>query len=82
MVRTQIQLTENQLDSLKRLSTASGRSIADLIREAVDLCLRKQIAANLDERMKRALAAAGRFSSGVADVSAHHDHYLAEAFKK
>jgi Ribbon-helix-helix protein, copG family len=82
MVRTQIQLTENQLDSLKRLSASSGRSIADLIREAVDLCLRKQVPADSDERIKRALGVAGRFSSGASDVSAHHDEYLVDAFKK
>jgi hypothetical protein len=82
MVRTQIQLTENQLDSLKRLSVNSGRSIADLIREAVELSLRKQGAANSDDRIKRALAVAGKFSSGARDVSVHHDDYLADAFKK
>jgi len=82
MVRTQIQLTENQLDSLKRLSANSGRSIANLIREAVELCLRKQIPADFNERTKRALGVAGRFSSGASDVSAHHDDYLADAFKK
>jgi hypothetical protein len=82
MVRTQIQLTENQLDSLKRLSVNSGRSIADLIREAVELSLRKQGAANSDDRIKRALGVAGKFSSGARDVSVHHDDYLADAFKK
>jgi predicted DNA-binding protein len=82
MVRTQIQLTENQLDSLKRLSANSGRSIADLIREAVEICLRKQGGADFEERTKRALSVAGKFSSGAHDVSVHHDDYLAEAFKK
>jgi hypothetical protein len=32
------------------------------------------------ERRRRALAAAGRFSSGRNDVSVDHDEYLAEAF--
>ena len=79
MVRTQIQLTENQIDSLRRLSATSGRSIADLIREAVErLC--KQDATDLEQRTKRALGVAGRFSSGASDVSAHHDDYLADVF--
>lgn len=82
MVRTQIQLTENQIDSLRRLSANSGRSISELIREAVELCLRKQGAADFEERTKRALGVTGKFSSGTHDVSAHHDDYLAEAFKK
>ena len=81
-MRTQIQLTENQLDSLKRLSANSGRSIADIIREAVELCLRKQGGADFEERTKRALGVAGKFSSGARDVSVNHDDYLADAFKK
>ena|ERR1700688_4739229 len=81
MVRTQIRLTENQLDILKRLSTTSGRSIADLIRQTVELCLRKQVPADFHERSKRALAVAGKFSSRAHDVSTHHDHYLTEAFR-
>lgn len=35
MVRTQIRLTEDQHTALRRLSAATGRSVADLIREAV-----------------------------------------------
>ena len=82
MIRTQIQLTEEQLESLRGLSASSGRSIADLIREAVEMRLRKRGAADVVERTKRALAVAGKFSSGAHDVSVHHDAYLAEAFKK
>jgi hypothetical protein len=80
MVRTQIRLTKNQIDSLKRLSTTSGRSIAGLVREAVErFC--KQGATDLEQRTKRALGMAGRFSSGASDLRAHHDDYLADAFK-
>jgi len=32
------------------------------------------------ERRRRALAAAGRFHSGTADLSSDHDRYLDEAF--
>jgi hypothetical protein len=32
------------------------------------------------ERRRRAIAAAGRFRSGAADLSSAHDRYLAEAF--
>lgn len=58
------------------------RSIADLIRKAVELRGRKQVATDFDQMIKRSLGVAGRFSSGLHDVSAHHDRYLAEAFKK
>jgi hypothetical protein len=76
MVRAQIQLTENQLDSLIRLSTSSGRPVADLIRQAIELYLCKQHPADLEARIKRALGVAGKFSSGADDVSARHDYYL------
>lgn len=33
-----------------------------------------------EERRKRAIAAAGRFRSGVSDLSTNHDHYLEESF--
>ena len=32
------------------------------------------------ERRRRAIAAAGKFRSGVADLSSDHDRYLEEAF--
>jgi len=31
-------------------------------------------------QIKRALAGAGKFSSGTSDISARHDDYIAEAF--
>jgi hypothetical protein len=34
----------------------------------------------LTERRRRAIAAAGRFRSGAADLSSNHDRYLGEAF--
>jgi predicted DNA-binding protein len=35
---------------------------------------------NLEERRRRALAAAGRFRSGVSDLSSKHDRYLEEEY--
>jgi hypothetical protein len=57
------------------------RSIADSIRKAVRLRLRKQVARDFDQMIKRALGVAGKFSSGAHDVSTYHDYYLADAFK-
>jgi hypothetical protein len=37
--------------------------------------------AHADEQKRRAIAAAGRFSSDVTDLAAAHDHYLAEAYQ-
>jgi len=37
---------------------------------------------NRDEQIKRAIRVSGKFSSGLTDVSANHDRYLAEACKR
>jgi hypothetical protein len=82
MVRTQVQLTEQQLDALRELSTATGRSVAELVRLGVDLYLSAQHRPTRKEQIGRALRALGKFSSGRNDVSVHHDRYLAEAFRE
>ena len=80
MVRTQIQLTEEQARALKELARAEQRSMADLIRQSVDVLLRSRARRGREERKRRALAAVGRFRSGVSDLAASHDRYLGEAF--
>jgi hypothetical protein len=80
MIRTQVQLTDGQLKALRHRSAATGRSIADLIRQGVDLYLNERNELGREERIERAIRVAGRFSSGRADVSANHDRHLAEAF--
>jgi hypothetical protein len=82
MVRTRVQLDEKQLQALKQRSAETGRSIADLVREGVNLYLSSQKLPSRDERVRRACAASGKFASGSKDTSARHDHYLAEAFRR
>ena len=82
MVRTQIQLTEEQARSLKRLAAARQVSIAQLIRQGVDTVLQSGMGIDLDEKRRRAVAAAGRFRSGRRDISQKHDTYLAEALHR
>ena len=82
MIRTQVQLTDRQLRALRNASSATGRSIADLIREGVDRYLAGQSEAGQEERIERAAKVAGKFSSGRNDISINHDKYLAEAFGK
>ena len=81
MVRTQIQLPEQQVTLLKRLAAQQHVSMAELIRRAVDLFTLSPDATNIKERRERAIAAVGRFHSGRGDLAAKHDDYLAEAFK-
>jgi hypothetical protein len=82
MVRTQIQLTEGQAKALKKLASSRHLSIAELIRQAVDAMIRSNIVVDAEERRKRALDAAGRFRSGLRDLSTEHDKYLEEAFSE
>jgi RecA/RadA recombinase len=80
MVRTQIQLTEDQAKALKKLAAARRLSSAELIRRAIDVMIKSSPAADAEVRRKRAIEIAGRFSSGKRDVSRKHDKYLADAF--
>jgi predicted DNA-binding protein len=81
LIRTQIQLTEEQSQRLQREARRSGRSVAEVIRQSVE--------AYLDQEQGRALGApsretaaqvAGLFHSGKSDVAARHDDYLDEAY--
>ena len=77
MIRTQIQLTEEQARELKRIAAERGISISALIREAIE----QTVAVDPGPaRRQRALAVVGRFASGRTDVSVEHDRYLSEDF--
>ena len=81
MVRTQIQLTEEQQAVLREISASTGRSIAEVIREAIDRAISSRARPSRQEQIERAIRVVGRFSSGVSDGSAEHDRDLAEAFR-
>ncbi|GAB4578606.1 MAG: hypothetical protein Fur0022_13420 [Anaerolineales bacterium] len=81
MVRTQIQLTEEQSLSLKMLAEKEKMSIAELIRQSVDQFLRTHQGASLSERRQRSLEVVGKYRSGLPDIGTNHDKYLAEAFE-
>ena len=78
MVRTQIQLTPDQATQLKRLASASGRSMADLVREGVERLLRDHAVMSRTERMQRAAHVFGTFTSGARDLSSSHDDHFAD----
>jgi len=79
MVRTQIQLTEEQVRKVKKIAASRGVPMAEIIRDAVEVTIRSGTA--LEEKRKRSLEIIGKFRSGKKDVSKKHDIYLAEAFK-
>jgi hypothetical protein len=79
MIRTQIQLTEEQARRLRELAAAQGVSLAAIIREAVDRYARD--GSELESRWARALGVRGyRDRSRATDVAADHDRYVSEAF--
>lgn len=80
MVRTQIQLTEEQAARLRRLAAHRGVSMAEIVREAVERYMQQTGAADEGELDARALAVIGRFASGQQSVSVDHDLHLDEAF--
>lgn len=79
MVRTQIQITDDQARSLKRLAAKEGKSVAELIRISVDKLLRAAGAHDPKIVRQKALAATGKLS-GPQNLAKDHDDYLAEAF--
>ena len=81
MVQTQVQLTEEQARALRNLASTRQVSVAALIRQSVDTLIRSSGGIDIEERRRRAIAAAGRFRSGASNVSAKHDEHLADAFQ-
>lgn len=76
MIRAQVQLTEEQLERLRRMSNETGKSISALVREAVDTLP----PSDLEERWRRAWSVVGKYSSGVPDIAVDHDKYLDEIY--
>jgi hypothetical protein len=77
MVRTQIQLTQEQARAVKAMAANRGVSMAEVIREAVD---RLVVEMERTDKMRSFMKLAGRYSSGLTDVSVNHDKYLEEDY--
>lgn len=80
MIRTQIQLTEEQSRALKERARQEQRSMADLVRESVTEYLARRAPLDRKELRRRARQLAGRFQSGQPDLAEEHDRFLDEAF--
>lgn len=80
VIRTQIQLTDEQAARVKRIARRRGVSMAAVIRDALDATaedaevLRAQAWARFD-------SAVGAFHGGTANVSEQHDAALADAYE-
>ena len=80
MIRTQIQLTEEQSKSLKNLAEKKNVSVAELIRRSVDSYLEERHVITEEERRQRLLSVIGIGRSGVTDLAENHDKYLLENY--
>ena len=79
MVRTQIQLTEEQSKMLRRIAVQKNKSVAELIRMSVDEMIQKEGKPGNHQLRLKAIQAAGKLS-GPSDLSINHVDYLAEAY--
>lgn len=77
MVRTIIQLSEDQAKVLKERAKAQGVSVSELVRQGVDLVLGSRIS---DAEMRRRAKAAVGFINDKPDLSINHDKYLSQAY--
>ena len=82
MVRTQIQLTETQAKTIKKVAMDQGTSVAEIIRRAVENMVQTSPKVSSQERVRRAVEIVGKFRSGKRNVSQKHDEYLAKAYEK
>lgn len=80
MVRTQVQLREDQYRELKRRAAAEDRSLAELVRESVDSWL-ASAPGGVGLEGLRELAGAFRDPVGARNVAEDHDRYLGETLE-
>lgn len=79
MIRTHIDLTEEELGNLTAIAKRRGVTIEAVLRAAVEPMLQEQ--AELRAKWDRLLATAGMFNSGHTDISVNHDLYLDEDYE-
>ncbi len=82
MVRTQIQLTEEQSRRAAESAKRSGISVAEVIRRSLDMYLEQEPSRTAGVATRQAaIQVAGMFHSGRSDIAARHDDYLTEAYR-
>ena len=77
MIRTQIQLTEDQARRLRHLAREKGISLAEMIRRCVERALEEE-GTDRAALYARAVRVVGRFPDrhGAADLAREHDRYF------
>ena len=77
MVRTMVQLTEEQARELRKRAKESDASVSELVRQAVDILIHTRTTDT--EVRKRAREAVGFADSGSGDLVERHNEYFTEA---
>lgn len=81
MRRVQVQVTDEQAAHLERRGTATGTTVATVIRQAIDA----QLAADEKQRridVARAALKKPAFHSDVPDLVENHDEYFVQAIEE
>jgi hypothetical protein len=79
MKRIQILLTGEQERAVRRRAAKSGRSIASVVRDAVERFVATDDSA---ATQRDVLQVFGKHASGAHDVSEKHDRYLGREFER
>lgn len=79
MTRMQFSATVDQVEAIEAEASATGRTTAAILREAVEGW---RLGRERARRIERALAVNGGFRSGSHDVAARHDAYYVAALEE
>ena len=85
MMRTQLQLTEEQHGKLKSIAHRRGLSLSAVIRRWIDEKIEEiGEGATREDQVRAALAVCGRHEDpdGLDDVAGDHDRHLADALSR
>lgn len=82
MIRTQLQLTEEQVRALRQRAEREGVSVSECVRRILDRSLRAEDPGR-SVLYGRAWDVVGRFRDreGAREVARNHDEYLDESFR-
>ena len=84
MVRTQVQLTDEQHARLKKWARERGISLAEAVRRFVADRLTADDQGNRDSLVRDALAVLGKYADAVppSNVAKDHDAHLARSYRE
>jgi hypothetical protein len=85
MVRTQIQLPEEQYRRLRRWARRLGISLSEAVRRCVaDRLSADEAAPSREDLIRSALAVCGKYADpeGASRIAQEHDRHLADAYRR